>query len=167
MAVSQPSNQVNVWKKPIGVKLVKKWGLSRSLDVFHAFFKNDQVAELMLISIKVQESAGTLRLLVRVDDTIRTVIQTALRSYSRQGRFPVLGSNNFDDFFLYCANSDFIALSPVVPIGRTGGRNFPLYKKKEEYYFGEQHKQQRRRGGMVKGTPSYGLINLSFNLLSH
>ncbi|KAL4204506.1 hypothetical protein AMTRI_Chr01g132350 [Amborella trichopoda] len=135
MAVSQPSNQVNVWKKPMRVKRVKKWGLLRSLDVFHAFFKKKQeVADLMLISINIHESTGhllscPLRFLVRVDDTVFTVIQTALRSYARQGRLPVLG-NNSDDFFLYCANSDFIALSPVVPIGRTGGRNFLLYKKK-------------------------------------
>ncbi|XP_006849084.2 uncharacterized protein LOC18438845 [Amborella trichopoda] len=91
------------------------------------------------ISCLFQESTGPPRFLVRVDDTVRTAIQTALRSYPREGRLPFLG-NNFDDFFVYCANSDFIALSPVVPIGRTGGRNFLLYKKKqkqEEYYFGE------------------------------
>ncbi|KAL4204487.1 hypothetical protein AMTRI_Chr01g110100 [Amborella trichopoda] len=112
-----------------------------------------------------------LRFLVRVDDTVRTVIPTALRSHARHDRLPVL-SKIFAYFFLYRSNSNFIAQSPVVPICRTGGRNFLLYKKKqEEYYFGEQYKQQGRRGGMVKGhaTNWKQWINksLSFNLLSH
>ncbi|KAL4204489.1 hypothetical protein AMTRI_Chr01g110110 [Amborella trichopoda] len=103
------------------------------------------VADLMLISINVHESTGhllscNLRFLVRVDDT---VIQTALRSHDHHGRLP--------------------SLRPVVPISRTRGKNFLLYKKKqEEYYFGEQYKQQGRRGGKQWINKS-----LSFNLLSH
>ncbi|ERM98851.1 hypothetical protein AMTR_s00364p00012660 [Amborella trichopoda] len=130
----------------------------------------------MLISINVHESTGhllscNLHFLVRVNDTVRTVIQTALRTHARHGRLPSLRKNS-DDFFLYRANSDFIALSPVVPIGRTGGWKFLLYKKKqEEYYFGEHYKQQGRGGGMINrhATNWKQWINksLSFNLLSH
>ncbi|KAL4198214.1 hypothetical protein AMTRI_Chr03g44790 [Amborella trichopoda] len=138
----------------MGAKHLEKGGLLRSLNVFHGFLqKNHEVADLMLISINVHESTGhllscKLRFLVRVDDTVRTIIQTALRTHARHGRLP------------WC------------PSVRIGGRNFLLYKKKqEEYYFGEQYKQQGRRGGMVEGhaTNWKQWINksLSFNLLSH
>ncbi|KAL4192853.1 hypothetical protein AMTRI_Chr06g174080 [Amborella trichopoda] len=119
----------------MGAKRLKKGGLLRSLNVFHTFLqKNHEVADLMLISINIHKStchllSCNLCFLVRVDDTVHTVILIMLGSHDRHGRLPVLGKNS-DDFFLYRANSDFIALSPVVPIGRTGGRNFLLHKKK-------------------------------------
>ncbi|ERM97625.1 hypothetical protein AMTR_s00130p00016510 [Amborella trichopoda] len=163
MAVSMPSNQVNDGKKPMGAKRVKMGGLLRSLsfDVFHhsspspfsptkqTFRKKNQVANLMLISINVQESTGPLRFLVRVDDTVGSVIDTALRSYAREGRLPVLGTN-FNNFYLHCANSEFKALSPVEPIGMHGGRNFVLCKKQQQEHIDEEHQQQGRRGGMLK-----------------
>ncbi|ERN11669.1 hypothetical protein AMTR_s00022p00219430 [Amborella trichopoda] len=90
MAVFQRSNQVNVGKEPMGAKHLKKGVLLRSLN---------EVADLMLISINVHESTGhllscKLRFLVRVDDTVRTIIQTALRTHARHGRLPVLSKTS-------------------------------------------------------------------------
>ncbi|KAK9115766.1 hypothetical protein Sjap_014713 [Stephania japonica] len=97
-----------------------------------------------LISVNVMGSAGPIRFLVNEDELVAGVIDIALKSYAREGRFPVLGSN-LNDFFLYCANSgtdgfsldsfagfsldSFAALSPWETIGSNGGRNFMLCKK--------------------------------------
>ena len=56
-----------------------------------------------LISINVLGSAGPIRFVVNEGDLIADVIDTALKSYARQGRLPRLGSDT-DQFLLYCAN---------------------------------------------------------------
>lgn len=82
----------------------------------------------LLISINVLGSAGPLRFLVNEEEVVITVIETALRSYAREGRLPILGSD-LNDFLLYCANAGTDALSPWETIGSRGGRNFVLCKK--------------------------------------
>ncbi|KAK9106519.1 hypothetical protein Syun_022530 [Stephania yunnanensis] len=81
-----------------------------------------------LISVNVLGSAGPIRFLVNEDELVAGVIDIALKSYAREGRFPILGSN-LNDFFLYCANSGTDALSPWETIGSNGGRNFMLCRK--------------------------------------
>ncbi|XP_077242885.1 uncharacterized protein At4g22758-like [Tasmannia lanceolata] len=84
-----------------------------------------------LITINVLGSAGPIRFLVNVEDLVAAVIDTALRSYAREGRLPILGSD-LNNFFLYSANAGSDALSPWEAIGSHGGRNFLLCKKQQQ-----------------------------------
>lgn len=54
-----------------------------------------------LISITVLGSAGPIRFVVNEEALVAAVIDTALKSYAREGRLPVLGSD-LDEFMLYC-----------------------------------------------------------------
>lgn len=76
-----------------------------------------------LISVSVIGSAGPLRFLVKEEEVVAAVINTALKSYDREGRFPVLGTD-LNDFLLYYANagSDGKRCSPpprVTPVSVT------------------------------------------------
>lgn len=55
----------------------------------------------LLISITVIGSAGPIRFVVNADEVVASVMDTALKSYAREGRLPVLGSN-INEFVLYC-----------------------------------------------------------------
>ncbi|KAJ4710002.1 Senescence-associated protein [Melia azedarach] len=81
----------------------------------------------LLISITVLGSAGPIRFVVNEQELVAAVIDTALKSYAREGRLPVLGSD-LNDFLLYCSNAGS-ALSPWDTIGSHGVRNFMLCKK--------------------------------------
>ncbi|KAG1334700.1 hypothetical protein COCNU_03G008190 [Cocos nucifera] len=78
-----------------------------------------------LITVTVLGSSGPIRFLVNEGEVVATVISTALKSYAREGRLPVLGSD-FNNFLLY-SGSD--ALSPWESIDSRGTRNFVLCKK--------------------------------------
>ncbi|KAI4299586.1 hypothetical protein L6164_033031 [Bauhinia variegata] len=80
-----------------------------------------------LITIIIPGSAGPIKFVVNGKDRVSEVIDAALKSYAREGRLPVLGSDA-SNFFLYCANG-FEALSPMEPIGSYEARNFVLAKK--------------------------------------
>lgn len=54
-----------------------------------------------LISINVLGSAGPLRFVVNEEEPVAAVIETALKSYAREGRLPLLGTDNAG-FSLYC-----------------------------------------------------------------
>ena len=45
--------------------------------------------------------AGSIRFVVNEEELVASVTDTALKSYAREGRLPVLGSN-LNDFVLYC-----------------------------------------------------------------
>ncbi|XP_057765930.1 uncharacterized protein LOC130986518 [Salvia miltiorrhiza] len=92
--------------------------------------KKNQVAKgnRFLISVTVLGSAGPIRFVVSEDELVGAVIDTALKSYSREGRLPVLGSN-LDNFILYCPIAGTEALLPWATIGSAGVRNFVLCKK--------------------------------------
>ncbi|KAK7308706.1 hypothetical protein VNO77_42331 [Canavalia gladiata] len=81
-----------------------------------------------LISINVFGSAGPIRFVVNEEEHVSGVIDTALKSYAREGRLPVLGSDN-NGFSLYCPHLGPDALSPWDTIGSHGARNFMLCKK--------------------------------------
>ncbi|KAG1334734.1 hypothetical protein COCNU_03G008540 [Cocos nucifera] len=81
-----------------------------------------------LITVNVLGSAGPLRFLVNDGELVATVIHTALKSYAREGRLPVLGSD-LNNFLLYHANSESDALNPLESIDSRGTRNFVLCKK--------------------------------------
>ncbi|KAJ7942955.1 Senescence-associated protein [Quillaja saponaria] len=82
----------------------------------------------LLISINVLGSAGPIRFVVNEEELVTAVIDTALKSYAREGRLPVLGSD-INDFLLYCPYVGQGALSPWDTIGSLGARNFMLCKK--------------------------------------
>jgi hypothetical protein len=82
----------------------------------------------LLISITVLGSAGPIRFVVNEEELVATVIDTALKSYAREGRLPVLGSD-LTAFYLYCPSAGTEALSPWETIGSLGVRNFMLCKK--------------------------------------
>ncbi|XP_057733744.1 uncharacterized protein At4g22758-like [Arachis stenosperma] len=85
-----------------------------------------QQCNRLLVSINVVGSVGPIRFVVNEKDTVSVIIETALKSYAREGRLPLLG---FDptDFLLY--NAWFDALNPLEAIGSYGVRNFVLCKK--------------------------------------
>lgn len=58
----------------------------------------------LLVSITVLGSAGPIRFVACEDDLVAAVIDTALKSYAREGRLPILGSD-FNNFVLYCPNA--------------------------------------------------------------
>ncbi|XP_039065967.1 uncharacterized protein At4g22758-like isoform X2 [Hibiscus syriacus] len=82
----------------------------------------------LLISVTVLGSAGPIRFVVSEEEIVAAVIDTALKSYAREGRLPVLGSN-LNDFLLYCPSAGSAALSTWETIGSQGSRNFMLCKK--------------------------------------
>ncbi|XAR51458.1 hypothetical protein NMG60_11006091 [Bertholletia excelsa] len=84
-----------------------------------------------LVTVNVLGSTGPLRFVVNEEDDVTTVIDTALKMYTREGRLPVLGSD-VNNVLLYPANAVSEALSPTKSIGTCEGRNFVLCK---------QHKQ--------------------------
>ena len=82
--------------------------------------KNQNVkGNRLLISINVLGSAGPIRFIVSEEQLVADVIDTALKSYAREGRLPILGSD-LHDFQLYCpsagpdGNSNFIFCSQFI-----------------------------------------------------
>ncbi|KAK1267634.1 hypothetical protein QJS04_geneDACA014833 [Acorus gramineus] len=112
----------------------------------------------ILITVNVLGCAGPLRSVVDVGELVASVIANTLKSYAKEGRLPVLGSN-IDDFFLYCAHTQCDALSPLDTIGSSGSRNFVLCKKPNE----ELVKQVLDR----KGSGNWKTwLNKSFKMIS-
>ncbi|KAD7478801.1 hypothetical protein R6Q59_005437 [Mikania micrantha] len=85
----------------------------------------------ILININVVGSCGPIRLVVREDMVVASVIETALKSYAQEGRFPVLGTQ-FSGFFLYTPVAGTEALNPREMIGSFGVRTFMLCKKPDQ-----------------------------------
>ncbi|XP_073127701.1 uncharacterized protein At4g22758-like [Henckelia pumila] len=83
-----------------------------------------------LISVTVHGSSGPIRFVVNEEDLVADVMDTVLKSYAREGRLPVLGSN-FNNFILYCPIAGTEALNSWEMIGSLGVRNFVLCKKPE------------------------------------
>jgi len=63
--------------------------------------QNAKNARKLLININVLGSAGPIRFVVSEGDLVATVIDTALKSYAREGRLPILGKD-VTSFALYC-----------------------------------------------------------------
>ncbi|KAK6921644.1 hypothetical protein RJ641_012151 [Dillenia turbinata] len=115
----------------------------------------------LLISVTVLGSAGPIRFIVNEEELVAAVIVTALKSYAREGRLPVLGTD-LNNFLLYCSYASTEALSPWETIGSYGGRNFMLCKKPEKVKVAaaETTTEIARKGqGSWKNW-----INRSFNL---
>ncbi|KAK9064594.1 hypothetical protein SSX86_015976 [Deinandra increscens subsp. villosa] len=85
----------------------------------------------ILIKIDVLGSSGPIRLVVHEDTIVAAVIETALKSYAHEGRFPVLGTDS-NDFFLYTPVAGTQALNPKEMIGSFGVRNFMLCRKPQQ-----------------------------------
>ncbi|KAF3959282.1 hypothetical protein ACB098_01G197900 [Castanea mollissima] len=118
-----------------------------------------------LITVNVLGSAGPLRFVVNEDDLVSGVIDTSLKTYAREGRLPVLGSD-VNDFILHCADVGFDALNPGESIGARGGRNFLLCKKQRLPPMTEARSEMiaEKRSGSWKAW-----LNKSFNkrILTH
>lgn len=57
----------------------------------------------LLITINVLGSSGPLRFVVKENDLVCEVIHTALKTYARAARLPLLGHDT-TNFLLYCPN---------------------------------------------------------------
>ncbi|KAF8378613.1 hypothetical protein HHK36_029961 [Tetracentron sinense] len=125
----------------------------------------------LLITVNVLGSSGPVRFLVNEEELVATVIDTALRSYAREGRLPVL-SSDLNNFLLYCTNTESEALSPWETIGSRGGRNFVLYKKQQQQQQLEKTTEPEMKDGdgsstviTRKGSGSWkAWLNKSLNL---
>lgn len=67
-----------------------------------------------LITVNVLGSAGPLRFVVYENDLVAGVIDTSLKTYAREGRLPVLGSD-VNDFVLYCSDAGFDGIHVTFP----------------------------------------------------
>lgn len=67
-----------------------------------------------LITVNVVGSPGPIKLVVNEDSLVVEVIDTVLKTYAREERLPILGSNP-NNFLLYCANAgiDGTILFPI------------------------------------------------------
>jgi hypothetical protein len=83
--------------------------------------KGDDKKNRFLVSVNFLGSAGPIRFVVNGDDLVSGVIDTALKTYARGGRLPVLGFD-VNKFLLYCANpaSDGIFTYSFLKISRLG-----------------------------------------------
>ncbi|MQM22394.1 hypothetical protein Taro_055446 [Colocasia esculenta] len=61
----------------------------------------------MLVTMTMVGSAGPIRFVAGEEEPVAAVIGTALRCYTREGRFPVLGCD-VGEFHLFCARSDYV-----------------------------------------------------------
>lgn len=124
--------------------------------------QNASKGNRLLISITVLGSAGPIRFVVNEDELVAAVIDTALKSYAREGRLPILGSN-LNDFFLYCPNTGPDALSSWDTIGSQGVRNFMLCKKPQPVKVEDDGRSSP--ANVRKGNGSWkAWINKSLNL---
>ncbi|KAH0467204.1 hypothetical protein IEQ34_004442 [Dendrobium chrysotoxum] len=117
----------------------------------------------ILITVTVIGSAGPIRFVVREEELVSSVMGTALKTYAREGRRPVLGSD-LDYFVLYHAYDGSCPLSPWDPIGSFGSRNFLLCKK--QMLDGERSATPAKEIGK-KGTGGWkAWFNKSLGLIS-
>ncbi|PON62737.1 hypothetical protein PanWU01x14_136490 [Parasponia andersonii] len=118
----------------------------------------------LLISVTVLGSAGPIRFVVNEDELVAAVIDTALKSYAREGRLPILGSD-LNCFLLYCPNAGTDALSPLDTIGSQGTRNFMLCKKPQPVKKLEENDMNIKDSATRKGTGTWkSWLNKSLNL---
>ncbi|GAU51288.1 hypothetical protein TSUD_247220 [Trifolium subterraneum] len=89
---------------------------------------NNNNINKILISINIVGSSGPLTIVVKEDDVVCDVIDKALKSYARQERLPILGSD-ITNFAIYPLNDVSEALSPSVTIGSFGTWKFVLCEK--------------------------------------
>lgn len=62
-----------------------------------------------LITINILGSTGPIKFVVNEDDLVAAVIETALKTYAREGRLPALGLD-VNNFSLYPANEGSLGL---------------------------------------------------------
>nr|XP_043639708.1 uncharacterized protein At4g22758-like [Erigeron canadensis] len=107
------------------------------------------VGNKILVKINVVGSAGPIRFVVDEKAVVAYVIEIALKSYAREGRLPVLGTN-LNDFFLYTPIAGTEALSPWEMIGSFGVRNFMLSKKRDSRHSDDVSKITKKSFGSWK-----------------
>eukprot|EP00252_Welwitschia_mirabilis_P021275 TRINITY_DN540_c0_g1_i1.p1 TRINITY_DN540_c0_g1~~TRINITY_DN540_c0_g1_i1.p1 ORF type:complete len:181 (-),score=24.16 TRINITY_DN540_c0_g1_i1:329-871(-) len=121
----------------------------------------------LLVTVNVLGSAGPLRFLARSDDTVQKIMESALKSYAREGRLPVLG-HCIKQFELYCANGGYEALEPSEVVGLLGTRNFLLCRKQQSKI--EQEKEltgsnNHGKNGLFKSL--FNTMSMGFGVSSH
>ncbi|OAY57161.1 uncharacterized protein At4g22758 [Manihot esculenta] len=141
-----------------------KRNVSEKLMLHRQKKKGDDKKNRLLITINVLGSAGPIRFVVNEDDSVAGVIDTALKTYSREGRLPVLGSD-INNFLLYCANAGSDALNPWEAIGSGGGRNFVLCKKQGQPQMTEGRSEMIAH--KASGWKAWLNKSFSFKVLSH
>ncbi|XP_044506869.1 uncharacterized protein LOC123226418 [Mangifera indica] len=100
-----------------------------------------------LITINILGSTGPIRFVVNEDDLVAAVIETALKTYAREGRLPALGLD-VNNFSLYPANEGSLALGPRETMGSAeGARSFVLCKNQTHPQMTEARSQLIKKKG--------------------
>ncbi|XP_021665875.1 uncharacterized protein LOC110654259 isoform X1 [Hevea brasiliensis] len=167
-----------------------KRSVSEKLMLHRQKKKGDDRKNRFLITINVLGSAGPIRFVVNEDDPVAGVIDTALKTYSREGRLPALGSD-VNNFLLYCANAGsdgsnsnsliksslvqgscflwqmngIMPMNPWEPIGSGGGRSFVLCKKQGQPQMTEGRSEMIAH--KASGWKAWLNKSFSFKVLSH
>jgi len=102
MSTKKRRDMVNKLRKLEKVVVCKNKNWSIDHDEVKSKKKKNNINRI-LISINIVGSSGPLTIVVNEDDAVCDVIDKTLKSYARQGRLPILGSDatNFD---IYCSN---------------------------------------------------------------
>ncbi|KMZ59801.1 hypothetical protein ZOSMA_64G00160 [Zostera marina] len=92
--------------------------------------RKDWNVERFLIKVTVVGSAGPIRFVVKEGERVSDVIAIVLRSYAREGRRPILGSDH-RDFLLYSSTYGSGVLPHWKALSSHEGRNFVICKKQK------------------------------------
>ncbi|CAK9328999.1 unnamed protein product [Citrullus colocynthis] len=129
-------------------------------------YDDDDEGRKMFINVNLMGSSGPIRFFVGRNQTVESVIETAVETFARQGRLPVLGCKP-QQFALYCpTDSGWQVLELSEAIGLEGRWNFRLCKKRSAAITNNCDTATNKSGLMKKSNDEEGgrmmFINVNF-----